>query len=187
MIRPTLKPVTSCKPVELIRFTAEEKTHWALVGEHRNMMLNLLVLPLNESPYCVDIMGHTEILRPPFDKTSVLSYGTDYSISLPVDGLCHVGGTSKLTNVAGSYVLTAQDEYICCMDERLQGGIGYFDLKTGYVAGELGGQHAAFASCELALTGDPPTKLFQVSANESLVFAPPYTTQPRGRDFDNKP
>ena len=49
MITPTLKFFNACTEGELIRFTEEGQTHWAVVGARGNERLMLLVLPLNLS------------------------------------------------------------------------------------------------------------------------------------------
>lgn len=56
MITPTLKLFNACTEGELIRFTESGQTHWAVVGARGHERLMLLVLPLNSSPYCENIL-----------------------------------------------------------------------------------------------------------------------------------
>jgi hypothetical protein len=172
MIRPTLKRIIACKASELVRFTDQNGTHWALVGQRGNELLMLLVLQAEDLPYCVNIMRPMDILEPPFQNTPVLSYGIDYSIRIDHAGDCAVGGAGGLIKVPGAYVMTAQeDEYICCADTRMQGRAGYFDVKTGHVRSEPGSERAVFARWELALNDQPPISLLQVQANRQKVNA----------------
>jgi hypothetical protein len=172
MIRPTLKRVVACKASELVRFTDQNGTHWALVGQRGNGLLMLLVLQAEGLPYCVNIMRPMDILEPPFQNTPVLSYGIDYLIRIDHAGECEVGGAGGFINIPGAYVMTAQeDEYICCADTRMQGRAGYFDVKTGNVRSEPGSQRAVFARWELVLNDEPPIRVLQVQANRQQVNA----------------
>ena len=68
MIKPTLKLFDRATQGELIRFTEGGQTHWTLVGDRGRGRLMLLVLPLNSSPYCENIlseMDEMDVLRPP--------------------------------------------------------------------------------------------------------------------------
>jgi hypothetical protein len=175
MIRPTLRPIITCKASELIRFTDQDGTHWALVGQRSHELLMLLVFEAGGSPYCVNIMRPMDILPPPFEKTPVLSYGsygTGYSIRIDHAGDCEVGGAGGLINVPGAYVMTAQDdEYVCCRDTRMRDQAGYYDVKTGHVRGEPGSERAVFARWELVLNDEPSIRLLQVQANRQQVNA----------------
>jgi len=73
----------------------------------------LLVLPLNSPPYCENILGAMDVLRPPYEATLLLSYGRDYSIHVNHTGDCDVGGRCTLIRTLGSYVITDKDHYIC--------------------------------------------------------------------------
>jgi hypothetical protein len=165
MIRPTFKFLNKCKAPELVRFTDRLRTHWALVGEHGNEML--LLLSLNNPPYCTNAMGPMNTLQQPFDTTPVLSYGTNYAIRVDHAGDCEIGGIGKLISAHGSYAMTANDDFICCKDNRRGGAASYYDLKTGNVRGEPGSERAVFARWELALKDEPPTVLLQMQANKS--------------------
>jgi len=168
MIKPTLKLFDRCTQGELIRFTEGSQTHWALVGDRGRGRLMLLVLPLNSAPYSENILGETDemdILRPPYEGTPLLSYGKDYSLRVDHAGDCKVGGGGVLMRAPGAYVITDEDNYICCRDDRVPTRTAYFDLKTGAVGGEPGGLRAVFAGWELALTDQPPTILLRVRAS----------------------
>ena len=166
MTRPTFKFLNTCKALELVRFTDQHGTHWALVGERGNEML--LLLFLNNPPYCANAMGPMDNLQQPFDRTPVLSYGTNYTIRVDHAGDCEVGMIGKLISAHGSYVMTANDDFICCKDNRRSGGAAsYYDLKTGNVRSEPGGERAVFARWELAFKGEPLTVLLQVQVNKS--------------------
>jgi hypothetical protein len=105
MIRPTLKLFGACDQGELIRFTEEGQTHWALVGDHGREQLMLLVLPLNSPPYCENILGEIDTLRPPYNVTTILSYGKGYSIHVDHAGDCNVGGGGALTRTPGAHLV----------------------------------------------------------------------------------
>jgi hypothetical protein len=139
----------------------------SLVGERGNELLMLLVLSLNNPPYCINAMGHMDILQQPFDRTPVLSYGTNYTTRVDHAGDCESGGIGNFISAHGSYVMTANDDFICCKDNRKGGAASYYDLKTGNVRSEPGSERAVFARWELALKDEPPTVLFQVQANKS--------------------
>jgi len=172
MISPRLKRILDCKARELVRFTDQHGTQWALVGDRGNERLMLLVLPLDSTPYCENIMGPMDILRAPFEGTLVLSYGMNYSISLDHAGDCEIGGIGELIKAHGAYVMTAKDDSICCRDARYQNktATAYYDLTTGAVRGQPGSEHAVFARWELALTDEPPTRLLLVRANKPSVI-----------------
>jgi hypothetical protein len=174
MIRPTLKFITACKALELIRFTDQHGTFWALVGERNKELLMLLVLRMNGWPDCENVMGQMDIPRSPFEKVPVLSYGSNYSIRVDHAGECEIGGIGKLISAPGAYVMTSQDQFICCRDTRISLRPAYYDLKTGNVRGEPGSERAVFAHWELPLIseGEPPTRLFQVHASKAPATAP---------------
>jgi hypothetical protein len=172
MIKPTLKLFDRCMQGELIRFTEGGQTHWALVGDRGRGRLMLLVLPLNSPPYCQNILNEIlsdademDILRPPYEGTPLLSYGKDYSIRVDHAGDCNVGGSGAVMRSPGAYVMTDEDNFICCRDDRVATKTAYFDLKTGAVRGQPGGLRAVFAAWELALTAQPPTTLLRVQAS----------------------
>jgi hypothetical protein len=165
MIGPTLKLFDACEQGELIRFTEGGQTHWAFVGDRGHERLMLLVLPLNSPPYCENILGEMDTLRPPYNVTTLLSYGKNYSIHVDHAGDCNVGGGGPLIRTPGAYVMTDEDQYICCRDDRVHSKTAYFDLKTGAVRDEPPGLRAAFAGWELALSDRPPTILLRVQAS----------------------
>jgi hypothetical protein len=168
MIRPTLKLFDRATQGELIRFTEGRQTHWALVGDRGRGRLMLLVLPLNSAPYCENIlstMDEMDVLRPPYEGTPLLSYGKDYSIRVDHAGDCNVGGGATVMRSPGAYVMTDEDNYICCRDDRVLTKSAYFDLKTGAVRGEPSGLQAVFAGWELVLTDQPLTILLRVQAS----------------------
>ena len=165
MITPTLKLFNACTENELIRFTESGQTHWAVVGARGHERLMLLVLPLNSSRYCENILGEMDVLRPPYEATPLLSYGRDYSIHVNHAGDCDVGGRGTLIRTPGSYVITDKDHYICCRDDRVPNKIAYFDLESGAVRGEPGGLRAIFAKWELALSDEQPQTLLRVQAS----------------------
>jgi len=165
MLRPTLKLFDACEQGELIRFTEEGQTHWALVGDRAREQLMLLVLPLNSPPYCENILGEMDTLRPPYNVTTLLSYGKDYSIGVDYAGNCNVGGGGALIRTPGAYVMTDKDHYVCCRDDRVPTKTAYFDLETGAVRGEPVGLRAAFAGWKLVLSDQPPTILLRIQAN----------------------
>lgn len=172
MIKPTLKFFDRCTQGELIRFTEGGQTHWALVGDRGRGRLMLLVLPLNGVPYCENIlneilsdMNEMDLLRPPYEGTPLLSYGKDYSISVNHAGDCNVVGNGTVMPSPGAYVMTDEDHYICCRNDRVPTKTAYFDLKTGAVRNELSGLRAVFARWELALTDQPPTMLLRIQAS----------------------
>ena len=172
MIRPTLRRIVACKPSELIRFTDQNGTLWAVVGQHGSELLMLFVFQADGLPCCINIMGPMNIPRPPFENTPILSYGTDYSIRLDHAGECEVGVVGGLINLPGAYVITEDDEYVCCMDARRRGQPpAYFDVKTGHVGREPGSERAVFAQWELALNDEPPIRLLRVHANRQQVKA----------------
>jgi hypothetical protein len=72
MITPILKFFNSCTEGELIRFTEAGQTHWAIVGARSDERLMLLVLPLNSPPYCENILGAMDLLRPPLRRNASL-------------------------------------------------------------------------------------------------------------------
>ena len=168
MIKPTLKLFDRATQGELIRFTEGGQTHWALVGDRGRGRLMLLVLLLNSSPYCENIlseMDEMDVLRPPYEGTPLLSYGKDYSIRVDHAGDCNVGGSGAAMRSPGAYVMTDEDNYICCRDDHVPDKSAYFDLKTGAIRGQPGGLRAVFAGWELALTDQPPTILLRVQAS----------------------
>ncbi len=119
MIRPRLKVFDSCERGELVRFTEDGQTHWALVGDRGNERFMLLVLPSNSPPYCENISGQMNIIRRPYEGMPVLSYGKNYSFRVDHGGDCDVGG-SVLARRPGAYLITENDDYICCKDDRVQ-------------------------------------------------------------------
>ena len=172
MDRLTFKFLDACRPCELVRFTGEQGTQWALAGARGNAMLMLLVFPLGGPPFCENIMGDLDILLRPYEQTLVLSYGTNHSIRPDHAAACEIGDGGNLVRDPGSYVITAKDEFICCRYDRAPTKIGYFDLKTGRVMGEPGSERAVFGRWEMDLTSkekdEPPIPVFQVHANKGL-------------------
>jgi hypothetical protein len=170
--RLTFKFLDACRPCELVRFTGEQGTQWALAGAHGNAMLMLLIFPLGGPPFCENIMGDLNTLLRPYEQTLVLSYGTNYSIRPDHAAACEIGDGGNLVRDPGSYVITAKDEFICCRYDRAPTKIGYFDLKTGRVMGEPGGERAVFGRWEMDLKSkekdEPPIPVFQVHANKGL-------------------
>ena len=164
MITSILNLFNACIDGELIRFTEGGQTHWAIIGIRNHERLMLLVLPLNSPPYCENILGAMDVLRPPYEAAPLLSYGNDYSIHINHAGYCDVGGRGTLIRAPGSYVITERDRYICCND-RVTSKIAYFDLESGAVGGEPGGLRAIFAEWELALRDEQPKTLLRVQAS----------------------
>jgi hypothetical protein len=165
MIRPTLKFIADSKAPELIRFTNQSGTYWALVGQRGNEMMMLLVFQA-EGPRCENIMGPMNILIRPFENTPVLSYGIDYSIQVDHAGECQVGDAGALINQPGAYIIAKDTEYVCCKDARRQNQPSFFEVKTGIVRSEPESQRAAFAQWELALSGEPLVRLLQLNATK---------------------
>jgi hypothetical protein len=166
----TLRYFEECAPGELVRFSDQHGTHLAFVGDRGNERLNILVLPLKGVPYGTNIMGHKDILRKPFEGAVALSYGTQYAAQIDHTGDCDVGDVGKLISTPGSYVLTGEDEFICCRFDDVPTKVAYYNLRTGKVTPEPGSKRAVFAGWDLiwsASNDQPPAILFQVRASKS--------------------
>ena len=174
MIRPAFKFISQCQACELVRYTDEEMTHWALVGERDDGLLMLLVIPSNGTLRCENVMGPMDHPLAVFERNPVLTYGREYSIVVDHAGHCEIGGTGELIRAPGAYVMGAENDSLCCRDGRNPSKPGYYDLDTGRVRSEPGGVRAAFARWELALSpeGAPPTRLLVGQANKPPVVVP---------------
>ena len=96
MITPTLKLFNGCTEGELIRFTEGGQTHWAVVGARGRERLMLLVLPLNSPPYCENILGAMDVLRPPYEAMEE----TTRSMSITLGTAMWVGAAPLLGHLA---------------------------------------------------------------------------------------
>ncbi len=175
----TFKHFDQCQPNELVRFSDDRGTYWAVVGDRGRERLMLVVFPLNNAPYCMNIMGQMDILVPRYEATVVLSYGTQYDIRIDHAGDCEIGGAGKLINAPGAYVLTEEERFICCKWDAVATKIAYYNTTAGKVTSEPGSQRAVFAGWELIWTesdGGPPVVLFRVRANKTPIVAPVVTT-----------
>jgi hypothetical protein len=134
--------LAECDAGQLVRVKIEESGEWAIVGARERSMFPLVVLTGHDAPYCINLHqnGHID---GDFDTYAALKCGADYEIVPDHSGPCEIGVGDKFKR-SGSFVLADTDRYLV-VGGRGQPGRRYFDVASGKLRGEPGGNTAWFA------------------------------------------
>jgi|SRR5712671_1465220 len=135
-----------CEAGQLVRVKIGSIGEWAIVGARDRPIFPLVVLTGADSPYCINLYqnGHID---GDFDTYAVLKCGTDYEIVPDHAGPCEIG-VGQMFKRAGSLVLADTDRYLV-VGQRGQQPTRYFDIATGKLRGEPGGNTAWYAGWTL--------------------------------------
>jgi hypothetical protein len=144
----------ACEARQLVRVKIEERGEWAIVGARERSFFPLVVLTGTNAPYCINLHqgGHID---GDFDRYAVLRFGADYEIEPDHAGPCEIGPAQSL-NKPGSFLLAGKDRYLLARAGNRE-GMRYFDIATGKLHGEPGGDTAWFAGWALWAAWMTPT------------------------------
>jgi hypothetical protein len=147
----TFKLLEDCNLRDLIRINLGTSTEWALVSTKTRDLLVVVVLSGKSAPYSCNAMGGMGVKDEFADP--VLYYGHDYTFAPDHTGPCDVK-SGQLFGANGSLLLSevrsAPSFFLCC-DFPEQGKKTYYDINTGSLSGEPGGQKASFGRWSLWL------------------------------------
>lgn len=131
-VKPQIKLLQDCKPLELIRMNVEGVTSWAIVGQ-RVSDNQMPILVLTEDAYCLEASDQINGIRDELNSPA-LSYG-EFAIGPLHDADCNVFN-GPLFSTPRSLVITKDDDrFVTCFLPNK--AIGFFDLRTGKVRSDI--------------------------------------------------
>jgi hypothetical protein len=138
--------LNGCEARQLVRVKIEDRGEWAIVGAREHSLFPLVVLTGANAPLCINLNqgGHID---GDFDTYAVLKYGTDYEVEPDHAGPCEIGA-ARMLNKPGSLLLAGKDRYLLVRTGN-KAVTRYFDVTTGKLHGEPGGNTAWFAGWAL--------------------------------------
>lgn len=145
----TLGSLASCKPGELVKVKANDRTEWAIVAAQARG---------NEYPPLIFLTGaNAPLLRnidskDPSDFKTVAKFGTKRRVELDLNGQCQIGN-DKLSKTAGSLVITEDGNWRLVVNKYQQAALRWFDLRSGGELGDTEVARIAFGKWTLFLEG----------------------------------
>jgi hypothetical protein len=147
--------VIKSKPGDLLRVKIEGAAEFAIMGASEGHGLRpLVVLKDNEPPFAINLLESGRI-DGDFETYAALVYGKCEILPNHSDR-CEMG-TGPLFTKAGALVLAEDGARSLVVTAKTGKSLRYFDLTSGKLRGEPGGQRAAFKTWSLWHDGLAPS------------------------------
>jgi hypothetical protein len=139
--------VNNGKPGALLRVKIEDAAEFAILGANEGHAFRaLVVLKDNEPPFAINLLESGRI-DGDFETYAALVYGKSEILPDHSDR-CEIG-TGPLFTMAGALVLAEDGSRSLVVAAKTGKSLRYFDLTSGKLRGEPGGQRAAFKTWSL--------------------------------------